>query len=237
MDRPSVAAERGGAPYRGEHNGQVLAEWLGMAPAEVDGLAGTGVVQAEERPDPVAVTGPGPDPVAVTSPRPDPVQVAVVGPGEASDAELEAARIAGAVLARGGATVVCGGLGGVMEAVCRGASEAGGRTIGILPGSDWRVANPWVQAPVATGLGELRNGLVVRSADAVLALGGAYGTLSEIALALRLGRPVVGWRTWELSRGGGPPDAGVERLDEPAAAAEAALSAARLARAAGSAPD
>jgi len=108
----------------------------------------------------------------------------------------------GALLAGAGAVLVCGGLGGVMEAACRGARSAGGFTIGILPGSDRGAANAFVDVAVPTGLGELRNGLVVRSADAVIAVGGAFGTLSEIALALKAGKRVVGVHTWELVREG-----------------------------------
>jgi len=104
----------------------------------------------------------------------------------------------GAGLAAAGAVVVTGGLGGVMEAACRGARSRRGRTLGILPGDDREAANGWVEIAVATGLGELRNGLVVRAADAVVAIGGGHGTLSEVALALKLGRPVVGLGTWEV---------------------------------------
>jgi uncharacterized protein (TIGR00725 family) len=124
--------------------------------------------------------------------------VAVVGPGEASPDEIEAAERVGRELARRGAVVVCGGLGGVMEAACRGAKEEGGTTLGILPGVDRAAANPHVDVAVATGLGEARNALVVRAADALIAVGGAYGTLSEIALALKGGKRVVGVGTWEV---------------------------------------
>jgi uncharacterized protein (TIGR00725 family) len=94
--------------------------------------------------------------------------------------------------------VVTGGLGGVMEAACRGARSRRGRTLGILPGTDRQDANGWVEIAVATGLGELRNGLVVRASDALVAVGGGHGTLSEIAFALKLGRPVVGVGTWAV---------------------------------------
>ena len=124
--------------------------------------------------------------------------IAIVGPGSAAVAELEAAEEAGAAVAEAGAGLVCGGLGGVMEAACRGARSRRGRTLGILPGDDRDAANGWVEIAVATGLGELRNGLVVRAADAVVAIGGGHGTLSEVALALKLGRPVVGLGTWEV---------------------------------------
>lgn len=126
------------------------------------------------------------------------IYVAVVGPGEATEREMEVAFEAGRLLAEAGAVLVCGGLGGVMAAACRGARSANGMTVGILPGTDRRAANEWVLVAIPTGLGELRNGLVVRAADAVLAVGGAYGTLSEIALALRTGVTVVGIQTWEI---------------------------------------
>jgi len=124
--------------------------------------------------------------------------VAVVGPGEASPDELHTSEEVGAGLAAAGVVVVTGGLGGVMEAASRGARSRRGRTLGILPGDDRDAANGWVEIAVPTGMGELRNGLVVRAADAVVAIGGGHGTLSEIALALKLGRPVVGLGTWEV---------------------------------------
>src|SRR3954447_10191624 len=124
--------------------------------------------------------------------------VAVVGPGEAEPEELAAAERVGAELARRGAIVVCGGLGGVMEAACRGAKGAGGTTVGILPGLDRGSANPFVDVAVPTGLGEARNALVVRAADVLVAVGGAYGTLSEIALALKTGKRVVGLGSWAI---------------------------------------
>jgi uncharacterized protein (TIGR00725 family) len=129
-----------------------------------------------------------------------PPYVAVVGAGgDVADSVLADAQAVGAQLARRGAVVVCGGLGGVMAAACRGARAEGGVTLGILPGVDRADANEWVSVAVATGLGELRNGLVVRSADAVVAIAGEYGTLSEIALALKAGRRVVGLRSWEIA--------------------------------------
>jgi uncharacterized protein (TIGR00725 family) len=141
--------------------------------------------------------------------------VAVVGPGAASPEQEAAAEEVGRLLARRGAVVVCGGLGGVMEAACRGASREGGTTLGVLPGLDRGAANPFVSVAVATGLGEARNALVVRAADALIAVGGAYGTLSEIALALKAGKPVIGLGTWEID--------GVERVEGPEAAVNTAL--------------
>jgi len=153
--------------------------------------------------------------------------VAVVGPGDGATAEeLESEEELGRLLAHDGAVVVCGGLGGVMEAACRGAQSAGGLTLGILPGRDRRDANAFVEVAVPTGLGEARNALVVRAADAVVAVGGAYGTLSEIALALKGGMPVVGLKTWELARGG-QPDGGIRRAESAAEAARIALDLAR----------
>jgi uncharacterized protein (TIGR00725 family) len=104
----------------------------------------------------------------------------------------------GRALAARDAVVVTGGLAGVMEAACRGAREGGGTTLGILPGLDRGDANPYVDLAVPTGMGEARNALVVRAADAVVAVGGGYGTLSEIALALKGGKPVVGIGSWEI---------------------------------------
>jgi uncharacterized protein (TIGR00725 family) len=124
--------------------------------------------------------------------------VAVVGPGEATAPEIDTAEAIGRGLAEAGAVLVCGGLGGVMEAACRGAAENGGLTVGILPSEDRTDANEWVTVAIPTGLGELRNGLIVRAADAVIAVGGAYGTLSEIALALKTGVPVIGVGTWDI---------------------------------------
>jgi uncharacterized protein (TIGR00725 family) len=151
--------------------------------------------------------------------------IAVVGPGSASVAQLEAAEEAGAAIAEAGAGLVCGGLGGVMEAACRGARSRGGMTLGLLPGTDRDAANGWVVVAVPTGLGEGRNALVVRAADAVVAIGGGWGTLSEIALALKTGVPVVGVGTWEATIGGTEPEPGVVRV---AGAREAVAEALRL---------
>jgi uncharacterized protein (TIGR00725 family) len=124
--------------------------------------------------------------------------VAVVGPGAASAEELAAAEAVGRGLGEAGAVVVCGGLGGVMEAACRGAREAGALTVGLLPGAARADANPWVEVAIPTGLGEARNALVVRAADAVIAVGGEWGTLSEIAFAMKAGKPVIGLGSWDL---------------------------------------
>ena len=146
----------------------------------------------------------------------------MVGGGEADEATCRVAEAVGRGLARRGAVVVCGGLGGVMEAACRGAKAEGGTTVGILPGPDRAGANPFLDVVLPPGLGEARNALVVRAADALVAVAGEFGTLSEIALALRLDTPVVGVRTWELARAGRPVDA-IVRVDDPEEAAARAV--------------
>ena len=128
--------------------------------------------------------------------------VSVIGGSRASAADLAAAEEVGRELAKAGAAVVCGGLGGVMEAACKGAVEAGGLTIGILPGEHRETANPYVQIPIVTGMSYTRNSIVAKSGQAVIAIGGSYGTLSEIAYALLAGTPIIGIDTWELSRRG-----------------------------------
>ena len=128
--------------------------------------------------------------------------IAVIGGSEPSSEEARLAEEVGRELAKKEAIVVCGGLGGVMEAVCCGASLEGGVTIGILPGDSRRQANPSVQIPIVTGIGYARNAIVVKSAQAVIAIGGSYGTLSEIAYALQYGIPVIGLNTWSFSRNG-----------------------------------
>lgn len=141
--------------------------------------------------------------------------MAVVGPGHCPLPVAEQAEAVGGGLAEAGVSVVCGGLGGVMEAACRGAKAAGGLTVGILPGDDREAANEWVDVALPTGLGEARNALVVRSADVVVAVAGGYGTLSEVALALKTGKPVVGLSTWDID--------GVEPAADPADAVAKAL--------------
>jgi uncharacterized protein (TIGR00725 family) len=143
--------------------------------------------------------------------------VAVVGAGDATPEQREVAEAVGRALAGRGAVVVSGGLGGVMEAACRGARDAGGTTLGILPGRDRRDANPFVDVAIPTGLGEARNALVVRAADSLVAVGGGFGTLSEIALALKAGKTVVGLGTWELG------EDSITRAGSPEEAVEAAL--------------
>jgi len=127
-------------------------------------------------------------------------QIGVIGAGYCSpETELLAEEV-GRGIARAGAILVCGGLGGVMEASARGAQREGGITVGILPGDSFEDANPFIQIPVVTGLGHARNVLVVRSAQVLIAVKGGYGTLSEVALALKMGKPVVGLHTWDVSK-------------------------------------
>lgn len=131
-----------------------------------------------------------------------PLIIAVIGGNKTTADVDDLAEQVGAELARKGAIVVCGGLTGVMEAVCRGAKSAGGATIGILPGNNPRDANPWVDIPICTGMGYARNVIVVHTGRAVIAIDGAYGTMSEIGHALGSGIPVVGLDTWTFSRSG-----------------------------------
>jgi len=125
-------------------------------------------------------------------------RIAVIGPSVADSKTLARAAEVGAQLAQRDAILVCGGLGGCMAAAARAARGLGGTTVGILPGYDAGAANDGIEIPIATGLGEARNVIVVASADAVIAVGGAAGTLSEIALALKMGKRVIGLRTWHV---------------------------------------
>jgi uncharacterized protein (TIGR00725 family) len=152
--------------------------------------------------------------------------VAVCGPGIANAQESAWAEEIGRRLAEEGAIVVCGGISGVMDDVARGAAGAGGTVVGILPGPDRAGASAHLTVSVPTGMGETRNALVVRAADAVIAVAGEWGTLSEIALALKIGRPVVGLATWELAKGGTPVE-GIVRAETPQDAVVRALELAR----------
>jgi len=125
--------------------------------------------------------------------------IAVIGARSCDQRVYELAYQAGQEIARQGYTLICGGLGGVMEAACHGAKSAGGKTVGILPGDDPAAANPYVDTPIATGLGVARNLIIIHSARAVLAIDGSFGTLSELAFALQLNKPVVGLETWDIS--------------------------------------
>lgn len=146
------------------------------------------------------------------------MQIAVIGAGNASPEEAEAAETVGYLLAQNGAIVVCGGLGGVMEAACRGAKEGGGTTVGIISGTNGE--NAYVDVVVRSDLGHARNTLVVSSADAVVAVGGEYGTLSEIAFALKMKKSVFGVKTWDID--------GVFPCSTPEEAVLTAVRAARL---------
>ena len=154
--------------------------------------------------------------------------IAVVGGEEAPAAALAQAEAVGRELARRGCTLICGGRGGVMEAACRGAREAGGHTVGVLPGTDRGEANPYVELPIVSGVGRARNLIVVLSADAIIAIDGGYGTLSEIGFALQYGRPVVGLGTWSLSQAEGE-EAPILRSADPAEAVALAVEAAQRA--------
>jgi hypothetical protein len=141
--------------------------------------------------------------------------IAIVGAGDAGAAVCDLAYAAGRAVAKRGAVLICGGRGGVMAAAAQGAQSAGGLSIGILPGYNRDEANPYIEIAIATGMGEARNAIIVASADAVVALEGEGGTLSEIGLALKLGRPVVGLRAWrQLDR--------ISHADDPVAAVDLA---------------
>jgi uncharacterized protein (TIGR00725 family) len=152
--------------------------------------------------------------------------IGVIGGGQCYKEEARAAEEVGRELARQGAILVCGGLGGVMEAACRGASAGGGVTVGILPGENHQTANPYVQIPIVTGMGYARNVIVVKSVQTVIAIGGSYGTLSEIAHALQSGIPVIGLNTWSLSRNG-QQDKSIILAQNPTEAVNKALSLAK----------
>jgi len=141
--------------------------------------------------------------------------IGVIGAGK-DDADLtEIAEEVGRLIAAREALLVCGGLGGVMEAAARGAKAAGGTTIGILPQATKEMANQYIDVPVATGFGEGRNVVIIRTADALIAIGGEYGTLSEVAFALKMGKPVVGINTWDIK--------GIIKADTPEAAVNSAF--------------
>ena len=149
--------------------------------------------------------------------------IAVIGGGQCSKQEARLAETLGRMIAKHGAILVCGGLGGVMEAACKGAISEGGTTIGILPGDNRQTANPYVQIPIATSIGYARNVAVVKSAQAVIAVGGSYGTLSEIGHALQSGIPVIGLNSWSICRNG-EQDNSIILAQSPATAVDKALS-------------
>ncbi len=147
--------------------------------------------------------------------------ISVIGGYPCSPEEAKMAEQVGRELARQGAVLICGGEGGVMESACKGARAEGGITIGVLPGDNRRSANPYVMVPIVTGIGSARNIIVVKSAQAVIAIGGGYGTLSEISFALKNGIPVIGLNTWTLSRNN-QPDNSIILTEDPEAAANLA---------------
>lgn len=130
--------------------------------------------------------------------RKAPPRIGVIGGSTCTAKQAEAARKVGELIARRGGILVCGGMGGVMEAACRGAAENGGITVGILPGNSAREGNSHLTVPVATGMGYARNSVVVMSSQAIIAIGGKYGTLSELAYAAQYGLPVFGLSTWKV---------------------------------------
>jgi uncharacterized protein (TIGR00725 family) len=156
------------------------------------------------------------------------VIISVIGGGQVApeDEAWALGEQVGRELAKRGAIVACGGLKGIMEAACKGAKEAGGTTIGILPGSDPKVANQYVDIPICTGIGYARNSIVVLTGRAVIAVDGAYGTLSEIGHALGSDVPLIGLDTWTLSRKGSV-DESIILAKDPADAVEKALEEAR----------
>jgi len=133
--------------------------------------------------------------------------VAVIGASAAKEKDIENAEEVGRLIAENGWTLICGGLTGVMEAASRGAAYAGGTVVGILPQADKTFANPHVTIPIATNMGHARNAIIVHSADALIAIGGGYGTLSEIAIALRLKKPVFVLGSWEIE--------GINKVETP----------------------
>ena len=145
--------------------------------------------------------------------------IGVIGAGQVSDSGYAVAREVGRCIGEGGAVLVCGGLSGVMEAACRGCKEVGGETLGLLPGGDAETANPYVTLAVPTNMGHARNVIIAHTAQVLIAVEGEYGTLSEIAVALKLGKPVVALNSWP----------GIEGVIEAASAEEAVAIAMQLA--------
>ena len=162
-----------------------------------------------------------------------PLRIGVIGGNEiAADLYAQAVEV-GRLLAREGALIICGGMGGAMEAACKGASEAGGTSVGLLPEATAERANAYVTVPIATGLGFARNYVIVHSSDALIAVGGAEGTLNEMAAALNLGRTVVALRSWQVDKLGLLRRGTLIHATSPGDAVRLALDAARAARAAG----
>ena len=140
--------------------------------------------------------------------------IGVIGAGTATPEILEMAEETGRLIAEHGYLLICGGMGGVMEAAAKGAKEAGGTSIGILPQPDRHTANPYIDIPIATSFGEARNLIIIRTADILIAVGGEYGTLSEIAFALKTKKRVIGLHTWDIP--------GIIKAGSPAEAMEIA---------------
>ncbi len=159
----------------------------------------------------------------MTATRSEPTYIAVCGGSTADDDALAAAEEVGRLIAQAGAVLITGGLGGVMEAAARGATSEGGTAIGVLPSNNPQDGNEYNTVAIATGLGETRNTVIVNACDALIAIGGEFGTLSEIAFALRLGVPVIGYETWELARG--DLDIPIQRVTSPADAIQKAMAA------------
>ena len=154
------------------------------------------------------------------------MMIAVIGGNDAADDILPVAEAVGREIATRGHVLVCGGREGVMEAACRGAREAGGHTIGVLPGPSKAEANPHVEVAIVTGMGSARNAIIAQTADALIAVDGSYGTLSEIALARVYGKPVVGVDTWRITPGSGVEDESIIRATDAADAVAKAIEAA-----------
>jgi uncharacterized protein (TIGR00725 family) len=151
------------------------------------------------------------------------IYIAVVGGADCTGEEYDLAYSVGQEVARKNAVVICGGGSGVMEAVSKGTTKAGGSAIGILPGEKADQGNVYLTFVIATGMGEARNAIIVRTADAVIAVGGEYGTLSEIALALKMGKPVIGLKSWHL-KPPHKPDISITAAESAEAAVEKAFS-------------
>lgn len=149
--------------------------------------------------------------------------IGVIGSSKADQETMKLAELVGAEIARRGAAVVCGGLTGVMEAVCKGARSQGGLTIGIIPSYSKEDANPYVQIPIVTGMGMGRNVMVVMTADVLIAVSGEFGTLSEIAHALNIGKKVIALRTWKLQNARTKPIPDLVEVDTPERAVDIAL--------------
>lgn len=151
--------------------------------------------------------------------------IAVIGGDPAPEQALAQAEAVGREIALRACTLICGGRGGVMEAACKGASEAGGLTIGVLPDSDRSEMNSYVQVPIVTGIGRARNLTIALTADAVIAIDGGYGTLSEIAFSLQHGKPVAGMGTWRIEPNGRD-EVPIHRTEDPVEAVAWAIAAA-----------